>query len=63
VNSIGHPRLRARHMPFSIGLKERDRWLDLMGAAMKEAEIPADLAPVMGAFFAQVADSMRNREE
>ena len=25
-------------------------------------EVPADLAPVMGAFFAQVADMMRNRE-
>jgi hemoglobin len=62
IQERGHPRLRARHLPFSIGLAERDRWLDLMGAAMKETEVPADLAPVMGAFFAQVADSMRNRE-
>jgi hemoglobin len=63
IQERGHPRLRARHMPFSIGLKERDRWLDLMGAAMREAEIPADIAPVLGGFFAQVADVMRNRAD
>lgn len=63
IQERGHPRLRGRHMPFSIGVKERDRWLDLMGAAMKETEVPADIAPVMGAFFAQVADMMRNRQE
>ena len=58
----GHPRLRMRHGPFSIGEAERDRWLDLMGAAMKEVAIPAEHAPMIGAFFVQVADSMRNRE-
>lgn len=63
IQERGHPRLRARHLPFAIGVVERDRWLDLMGAAMREAEIPADVAPVMGAFFAQVADMMRNRAE
>lgn len=59
----GHPRLRGRHMPFSIGIAERDRWLDLMGASMREVEIPAEHAPLLGAFFAQIADFMRNREE
>jgi hemoglobin len=59
----GHPRLRGRHMPFSIGLAERDRWLDLMGASMREVEIPLDHVPVLGAFFAQIADFMRNRPE
>jgi hemoglobin len=49
-------------MPFSIGEAERDRWLELMGAAMREVEIPAAEAPVIGGFFAQVADMMRNRE-
>ena len=58
----GHPRLRGRHMPFSIGEAERDRWLDLMGQSMREAEIPSEQAPIMGAFFAQIADMMRNRE-
>ncbi len=63
IQERGHPRLRGRHLPFSIGVAERDRWLDLMGQAMQETEVPEDLAPVMAEFFAQVADMMRNREE
>jgi len=58
----GHPRLRGRHMPFAIGEAERDRWLDLMGQSMHEADIPSEQAPIMGTFFAQIADMMRNRE-
>lgn len=57
----GHPRLRARHLPFQIGIAERDRWLDLMGQSMHEVGIPAEHAPLIGAFFAQVADAMRNQ--
>jgi len=58
----GHPRLRGRHTPFAIGEAERDRWLDLMGQSMHEADIPSEQAQIMGAFFAQIADMMRNRE-
>lgn len=63
IQERGHPRLRMRHVNFAIGLAERDRWLELMGQAMHETEIPADAAPALTAFFAQVADFMRNREE
>ena len=56
----GHPRLRMRHRPFRIGEAERDRWLELMGAAMVEAEVPPPVAAPLGEFFAQVADFMRN---
>ena len=63
IQERGHPRLRGRHMPFSIGVAERDRWLDLMGQAMREVGVSEEVAPVMGAFFAQVADMMRNRAE
>lgn len=59
----GHPRLRGRHMPFAIGVAERDRWLDLMGASMREVDFPTEHVPLVGAFFAQIADFMRNREE
>jgi hemoglobin len=59
----GHPRLRMRHLPFSIGVAERDRWLELMGAAMQETGIAQPQAEVLGAFFAQVADFMRNRPD
>lgn len=57
----GHPRLRMRHMPFAIGEAERDRWLKLMGEAMDEAEVSGPAREGLDAFFAQVADFMRNR--
>lgn len=57
----GHPRLRMRHMPFSIGEAERDRWLLLMGEAMDEVEVKGEGRELLEAFFAQVADFMRNR--
>jgi hemoglobin len=63
IEERGHPRLRMRHLPFSIGLTERDRWLDLMGAAMRDTGIQPPHAETLAAFFAQVADFMRNRPE
>jgi hemoglobin len=62
LENRGHPRLRQRHAPFSIGEAERDRWLLLMRAAMVEAELPAAAVRDLDAFFSQVADFMRNRE-
>lgn len=62
IEERGHPRLRGRHMPFSIGVAERDRWLALMSEAMREVAIPDEAVPMIGMFFAQVADMMRNRE-
>jgi len=58
----GHPRLRMRHMPFRIGVAERDRWLHLMGEAMTECEVGAEVRSGLEPFFAQVADFMRNQE-
>lgn len=57
----GHPRLRMRHFPFSIGEPERDRWLKLMGEAMDELAVGAEARDWLEKFFAQVADAMRNR--
>ena len=56
----GHPRLRMRHAPFEIGTAQRDRWLELMAAAMQETGVPAGSREQLAAFFAQVADFMRN---
>ena len=34
IERFGHPRLRARHLPFSIGEAERDQWLWCMNHAL-----------------------------
>ncbi len=62
VNEYGHPRLRARHMPFSIGESERDQWLDCMNRAMEKVGVEAAMRAHLAASFANTADWMRNRE-
>lgn len=59
----GHPRLRARHMPFRIGIAERDRWVLLMGEAIEEVVADAGVRDALMEFFAQVADFLRNTPE
>ena len=58
---FGHPRLRARHMPFSIGIKERDQWVACMDQAMGETGVPADLRARLKESFMGTADWMRNK--
>ena len=60
IQERGHPRLRMRHAPFSIGIPERDRWLELMDAAMVETKVPGSVTLNLKTFFGQVADFMRN---
>lgn len=57
---FGHPRLRARHMPFKIGLVERDQWLACMDQAMGEVGVPDDLRAKLRESFFGTADWMRN---
>jgi hemoglobin len=57
---FGHPRLRARHMPFKIGIKERDQWMDCMKTALAERAIEPTLAARLETAFAGTADWMRN---
>ena len=63
IEERGHPRLRMRHAPFSIGIAERDRWLSLMDAAIEETGVPELSVAVLRALFRQIADFMRNRAE
>ena len=63
VNKHGHPRLRGRHMPFSIGETERDQWLACMQLALDERGIDGELRRFLDHRFAHVANFMRNREE
>ena len=59
----GHPRLRARHFPFSIGDLERDRWLFHMRVAIDESDAPPDEREQLQAYMTKAADAMRNRDE
>jgi hemoglobin len=62
IAKYGHPKLRARHLPFAIGVAERDQWLACMQRALAELEVPPDLAAQLMPAFFQTADWMRNRE-
>lgn len=62
VERFGHPRLRARHLPFAIGTSERDQWLACMRQALDDARVPAALQGRLMEAFHGVADWMRNRE-
>ncbi|MGZ5181029.1 MAG: group II truncated hemoglobin [Ramlibacter sp.] len=57
---FGHPRLRMRHMPFTIGIRERDQWLACMDQAMGEVGVDATLRARLRDSFFQTADWMRN---
>lgn len=58
---FGHPRLRMRHMPFAIGVLERDQWLACMDQAMRESDLDPALRARLNESFAQTADWMRNQ--
>ncbi len=62
VEKFGHPRLRARHMPFAIGVKERDQWVACMYMAMDRVGIDETLRQKLLQNFFNTADFMRNRE-
>jgi hemoglobin len=63
VRRFGHPRLRARHLPFAIAGKERDQWLGCMQWALRECAFPEALQRRLLAAFSQTADWMRNQPE
>ena len=61
IERHGHPMLRARHLPFPIGIRERDQWTACMEQAMVERSVEADLRGRLRQSFFKTADWMRNR--
>ncbi|WP_068775980.1 globin [Paenibacillus sp. FJAT-26967] len=43
TSEFGHPRMRARHMPFPITPRHADAWLDCMRRALEEVVPDEDL--------------------
>ena len=62
IERFGHPRLRARHLPFSIGTDERNQWLACMYSAMQDVGLPEALQTRLQEAFFGTADWMRNKE-
>ena len=60
IEQRGHPRLRMRHMPFTLDQAARDRWVALMNTALDEAALPADVTQLLREFFAATATFLRN---
>jgi len=58
----GHPRLRARHLPYAIASAERDQWMACMVRAMNDVDLEESLRKRLAQSFFQTADWMRNKE-
>lgn len=61
VEKFGHPRLRARHLPFPINDAGRDQWLMCMNQALDEQVENEQLREHLKASFFKTADFMRNQ--
>ncbi len=62
MQKYGHPKLRARHLPFAIGLAERDQWILCMFKAMENVGIKEEpTATIMRSALFRLADHMRNK--
>jgi hemoglobin len=56
----GHPRLRMRHAPFTIGPIERDAWLRCMRIAVDEEGLAEPYRDQLWAYLEYAAQSMVN---
>ena len=58
----GDPRLRMRHIPFAIGIEERDRWLEHMRAAVDEQAPSPEVRRALVQYFEMAAEALRNHD-
>lgn len=58
----GHPRLRMRHMPFTIGDAERDAWFRHMAAAVRTGGLSPEDENQMVEYFAMAATHLINHQ-
>lgn len=63
IQKYGHPMLRRRHLPFPIGIKERDQWMLCMQKALADMQLPEEIEQRLVQAFFQTADHMRNKPE
>jgi hemoglobin len=58
----GHPRLRARHVPFRVDARARDAWLANMRAALDVIALPEAADQVLWDYLTTAADMLVNAE-
>jgi len=59
----GHPRMRARHMPFKIGIKEKDAWVINMNKALDDVHEFEPYRTLLKEYFEDFATFMINQHE
>lgn len=62
IEKRGHPRLRARHMPFVIDDAGIDAWLLCMNRALDETVVDTDVVAKLKGGLAPLARHMKNVE-
>ena len=61
IESRGHPALRMRHAPFSIGETESSQWAWCIHKALDEMEIDAAVRDYLKSHFADATKFLKNR--
>jgi len=57
----GHPRMRARHLPFEIGLDEVDQWLACMSEALDTNSVAGEVRALLDERLTSLAHHLRNQ--
>jgi len=57
----GHPRLRMRHAPYSIGIAERDAWLACMKPAVEQMGLSEELYGELWGYLEGAANFLMNQ--
>jgi hemoglobin len=63
IQERGHPKLRIRHVGFAINRSVRDRWMQLMNAALDESGTPPAAATAIRTFLDEAATFLINAAE
>jgi hemoglobin len=63
IQERGHPKLRIRHVGFAINRSVRDRWMQLMNAALDESGTPPAAATAIRKFLDEAATFLINAAE
>ncbi|WP_198244751.1 group II truncated hemoglobin [methane-oxidizing endosymbiont of Gigantopelta aegis] len=62
IQEFGHPMLRRRHFPFSIGQAERDQWMLCMDKALGDIEMHPQFKDHLRNALADLATHMINQD-